>query len=84
MIKSQRLISFRQRHVAAISYEVTLLNGDAPVVISSEIISQQPGLQKGEADPRQAKTSPEKCSGTALATRRSTGSFSPMEPSEPR
>jgi alpha,alpha-trehalose phosphorylase len=54
-IKSQRLISFRQRHVAAISYEVTLLNGDAPVVISSEIISQQPGLQKGEADPRQAK-----------------------------
>jgi alpha,alpha-trehalose phosphorylase len=54
-IKSQRLISFRQRHVAAISYEVTLLNGDAPVVISSEIISQQPGLEKGEADPRQAK-----------------------------
>jgi alpha,alpha-trehalose phosphorylase len=54
-IKSQRLISFRQRHVAAISYEVTLLNGDAPVVISSEIISQQPGLQTGEADPRQAK-----------------------------
>jgi alpha,alpha-trehalose phosphorylase len=54
-IKSQRLISFRQRHVAAISYEVTLLNAEAPVVISSEIISQQPGLQKGEADPRQAK-----------------------------
>jgi alpha,alpha-trehalose phosphorylase len=54
-IKSRRLISFRQRHVAAISYEVTLLNGEAPVVMSSEILSQQPGVQKGEDDPRQAK-----------------------------
>src|SRR6266516_5704696 len=33
-IKSRRLISFRQRHVAAISYEVTLLNVEAPIVIS--------------------------------------------------
>ena len=54
-IKSRRLISFRQRHVAAISYEVTLLNAEAPVVISSEMLSQQPGVKKSEADPRQAK-----------------------------
>ena len=54
-IKSRRLISFRQRHVAAISYEVTLLNGEAPVVMSSEMLSPQPGVQQGEDDPRQAK-----------------------------
>src|SRR5215471_4040232 len=34
-IRSRRLISFQQRHVAAISYEVTILNVAAPVVISS-------------------------------------------------
>lgn len=54
-IKSRRLISFRQRHVAAISYEVTLLNADAPVVLSSEMLSPLPGEHKGEDDPRQAK-----------------------------
>ncbi|MGA7391433.1 MAG: hypothetical protein WBW78_02125, partial [Terrimicrobiaceae bacterium] len=54
-IKSRRLISFRQRHVAAISYEVTVLNAEAPLVISSEMLLQQPGVKKGEDDPRQAK-----------------------------
>jgi alpha,alpha-trehalose phosphorylase len=54
-IKSRRLISFHQRHVAAISYEVTLLNAAAPVVISSEMVSPQPGVKTSEADPRQAK-----------------------------
>ena len=54
-IKSRRLISFCQRHVAAISYEVTLLNAAAPVVISSEMVSQQTDEQQGEGDPRQAK-----------------------------
>ncbi|PWT87360.1 MAG: family 65 glycosyl hydrolase [Proteobacteria bacterium] len=54
-ITSRRLISFQQRHVAAISYEVTLLNAEAPVVISSEMLCPQPGVQKGEHDPRQAR-----------------------------
>jgi len=54
-IKSRRLVSFQQRHVAAISYEVTLLNAEAPVVISSEMLTQQPGVKKGEDDPRQSK-----------------------------
>ena len=54
-LKSRRLISFRQRHVAAISYEVTLLNAEAPVVISSEMLCQQPGARNGGNDPRQAK-----------------------------
>jgi alpha,alpha-trehalose phosphorylase len=54
-IASRRLISFQQRHVAAIFYEVTLLNAEAPVIISSEMSCQQRGVQKGEHDPRQAR-----------------------------
>ena len=54
-IASRRLISFVQRHAAAISYEVTLLNADAPVVISSEMALPKARLRKGETDPRQAR-----------------------------
>src|SRR5215831_14649415 len=54
-IKSRRLISFRQRHTAAILYEVTLLNGAAPVVISSEMYARQSGEQERDDDPRKAK-----------------------------
>lgn len=54
-IKSRRLISFQQRHAAAIFYEVTLLNGAAPVVISSEMQSPQSGDRERPDDPRQTK-----------------------------
>jgi len=40
-IRSRRLVSFEHRHVAAVSYEVTLLNADAPIVISSEFVYQE-------------------------------------------
>jgi alpha,alpha-trehalose phosphorylase len=53
-IKSRRLVSFSQRHVAAISYEVTVLNAAAPVVISSEMVSPRPLEQDHEDDPRRA------------------------------
>jgi alpha,alpha-trehalose phosphorylase len=36
-VKSRRLVSYEHRHLAAISYAVTVLNAEAPVVISSEI-----------------------------------------------
>jgi alpha,alpha-trehalose phosphorylase len=55
LITSRRLVSFVHRHVAAISYRVTLLNVEAPVVISSEMVANEPiALSTGE-DPRQAK-----------------------------
>src|SRR5215475_4514663 len=54
-IKSRRLVSFVQRHLAAISYEVTLLNQAAPVIISSEMIAPQPRQRSEETDPRLAK-----------------------------
>ena len=53
-IKSRRFVSFQHRHVAAISYEVTVLNAEAPIVISSETICQQT-TQATEEDPRVAK-----------------------------
>src|SRR5262245_4163321 len=65
-IQSRRLISFQQRHVAAISYEVTLLNVAAPVVISSEMLYQPPEDQ-ASSDPRQTKFA-----GRALRPRAST------------
>ncbi len=54
LIRSQRLVSFAQRHVAAISYEVTLLNAEAPIVISSEV-RYEPEDGEGSRDPRLAK-----------------------------
>lgn len=52
-IRSRRLVSFEHRHLAAISYEVTVLNAEAPVVISSEVLVRQ-HEQGRESDPRQA------------------------------
>jgi alpha,alpha-trehalose phosphorylase len=54
LIRSRRLVSFAQRHVAAISYEVTLLNAEASIVISSEV-RYEPEGGEGSSDPRLAK-----------------------------
>ncbi|MBO0756850.1 MAG: glycoside hydrolase family 65 protein [Bradyrhizobiaceae bacterium] len=54
-IKSRRLVSFANKHVAAISYRVTLLNAEAFVVISSEMAANQPGGGSIGDDPRQAR-----------------------------
>lgn len=54
LIESKRLVSLPHRHVAAIHYQVTILNDDAPVVISSEVVGNQQNLT-GDADPRQSK-----------------------------
>lgn len=53
-IKSRRLVSFKHRHLAAISYEVTVLNDQAPVTISSEMRNDPPE-QFAEEDPRLGK-----------------------------
>jgi alpha,alpha-trehalose phosphorylase len=55
-ITSRRLVSFANRHVAAISYCVTLLNADAFVVISSEMLANQPDDRTNKEDPRRART----------------------------
>ncbi|MCW2807202.1 MAG: Kojibiose phosphorylase [Marmoricola sp.] len=62
-VDSTRMISMTQRHLAVITFEVTMLSGDAPIVISSQLLNRQDGTDEyhdatramGEhADPRKA------------------------------
>ena len=52
-VASQRLISFVEKHVAAIRYHVKLLNGQAALTIVSEVI-RHPSTENGSRDPRLA------------------------------
>ncbi|MDP8937125.1 MAG: family 65 glycosyl hydrolase [Actinomycetota bacterium] len=52
-IRSVRLVSFTQRAVAAISYEVEAIDDPARVVIQSELVANEPMPQPGQ-DPRVA------------------------------
>jgi alpha,alpha-trehalose phosphorylase len=54
-ITSRRLVSFANRHVAAISYCVTLLNAQAFVVISSEMATNEASARDAAGDPRLAR-----------------------------
>ena len=53
-VQSRRFVSLQHRHLAVISYTVTIINAEAPLVLSSEIQLEEP---KGasEEDPRQSK-----------------------------
>jgi alpha,alpha-trehalose phosphorylase len=55
LIRSRRLVSFANRHVAAISYDVTLLNAAASLVISSEMVANEPSASTGVDDPRRTR-----------------------------
>jgi alpha,alpha-trehalose phosphorylase len=57
-ITSRRLLSFANRHVAAISYCVTLLNAQAFVVISSEMAANETSAGDSGDDPRLARGFP--------------------------
>jgi alpha,alpha-trehalose phosphorylase len=57
-ITSRRLVSFANRHVAALSYRVTLLNAAASVVISSEMAVHKPGAHGNADDPRLTRVFP--------------------------
>ncbi len=45
-IDSERMVSFPERHLAAMTYTVTMLDADAPVAISCQIINRQDGLDE--------------------------------------
>src|SRR6516162_127658 len=55
LIASRRLVSFANRHVAAISYRVTVLNAAASLVISSEMKANKPSIYTNANDPRQTR-----------------------------
>ena len=53
-VRSRRLVSLRQRHLAAYEFEVCLLDGSAPVVITSQLVNRHDVDQRAPAngDPR--------------------------------
>ena len=55
LITSRRLVSFANRHVAVMSYKVTLLNAAASLVISSEMAVNEPTTVTDANDPRQTR-----------------------------
>ncbi len=63
-VRTERMVSLEHRHLAVLQLEVTLLDGDAPVVISSQLLNRQDGEDEyhvldaalGEGtDPRRAR-----------------------------
>ncbi len=42
-IDSTRMVSMTQRHLAVLTLEVTMLSGDAPVIVSSQLLNRQDG-----------------------------------------
>ncbi len=63
-VSSQRMVSFVHRHLAVLTFEITLLDAAAPVVVSSQLLNRQDGEDEyhvrsaalGEGlDPRQSR-----------------------------
>ncbi|MFD5424785.1 glycoside hydrolase family 65 protein [Streptomyces sp. NPDC127084] len=52
-ITSQRLVSFTQRAIAAVAYEVEVLNGESTVAVQSELIANE-AIPHDTGDPRVA------------------------------
>jgi alpha,alpha-trehalose phosphorylase len=58
LVRSSRLVSLDDRHLMAIGYEVTALDGDAAITLSSEIVTHGPAAAAD--DPRRGKGFAEK------------------------
>ncbi len=54
LVETRRLISFHEKHIAAIQYRATVLNARASLVLVSEFINHPP-VGEGEDDPRLAR-----------------------------
>ena len=55
LVQTRRLVSFHEKHIAAIQYRVTVLNARASLVLVSEIVNHPPIGEGGEDDPRLAR-----------------------------
>jgi len=45
-IRTRRMVSFTERHLALMSLEITMLEGDAPIVVSSQVLNRQDGIDE--------------------------------------
>jgi alpha,alpha-trehalose phosphorylase len=68
LIESRRLVSFHEKHVAAVVYRVTVLNARAALVLVSEVVHHDPGGDDRD-DPRLARSE----SGQVLVAQESEG-----------
>ncbi|MEO6020008.1 MAG: glycosyl hydrolase family 65 protein [Knoellia sp.] len=59
-VKSTRMVSLTQRHLAMMTFEVTLLDGDGPVQISSQVLNRQDLPKEGPEAPRDGIADPRK------------------------
>ena len=80
-VSSTRMVSFTQRHLAIMTFEVTMLDDDAPVVISSQTLNRQDGRDEyhvrsaamgGGVDPRKAEAFDRGCSSRRALVRPNT------------
>jgi alpha,alpha-trehalose phosphorylase len=64
-VRSERMVSLEHRHLAVLRFEVEMLEGSAPIVVSSQLLNRQDGEDEyhvqaaalGEGvDPRQRRT----------------------------
>ncbi len=65
LVEDERLVSFEEKHLAVLRLQVTVLNADAPVTVSCQIINRQDGedvyggtpnsSKKAGFDPRKAE-----------------------------
>ncbi len=55
LVESRRLVSFHEKHVAAIWYRVTVLNGRSALVLSSEVTDRSASGSHESDDPRLAQ-----------------------------
>ncbi|WP_377641252.1 glycoside hydrolase family 65 protein [Oryzobacter terrae] len=53
-VDSTRMVSMTQRHLVVLTLEVTMLSGDAPVLVSSQLLNRQDGEDEYH-EPAQAK-----------------------------
>ncbi|MDN4477586.1 glycoside hydrolase family 65 protein [Demequina lignilytica] len=45
-VRSRRMVSFAQRHLAIMTFEVTLLDKEAPVAVSSQLLNRESGADE--------------------------------------
>lgn len=45
-VESRRMTSLEHRHLAVMTFDVTMLDGDAPIAISSQLLNRQDGLDE--------------------------------------
>ncbi|MDN4612392.1 glycoside hydrolase family 65 protein [Arthrobacter burdickii] len=51
LVRTRRLVSFSDRHLAVVDYEVEMLDAEASILISSQILNRQDGVDEDQVLP---------------------------------